>query len=118
MRIFKILKRYPSLNTYFNVGDLLYYFPIEDGEYSFKEGVAHIPAKYFCYKKIFHQQKDPFLWKEDVENNPEFFKEIENLYITEDPYPDNAEERMDVIKKTYDNKVDNVISKILTFKWT
>lgn len=113
MRIFKLIKRYPSLDKSFQEGDIFYYFPMQDGEYSVKNNTQSFPAQYFVYKKLFHQQNDPFIWREHVENNPEFFREVENLYITEDPISDNVEERMDQIRKIYDNKVNNIIGRIL-----
>lgn len=72
-KIYKVLKRYPSLGEYFQIGDYLYYSPIE-GEHT--EGFY--PSKAFVYRKAMHLQKDPFIWAEEVENNPEFFEYVPN----------------------------------------
>lgn len=84
-KVYKILKRYPSLNECFQVGDFIYYAPIE-GEYE----KGFIPSIAYVYKKILHQQKDPFIWQDEVENNPEFFEYLPNgvrVYDDETVFP-------------------------------
>lgn len=73
VKVYKILKRYPSLNEYFQVGDFIYYTPSYGED---KQGF--IQSKACVYKKMLHQQKDPFIWQDEVENNPEFFEYLPN----------------------------------------
>lgn len=82
MKAYKILKHYPGLNDYFQEGDIIYNFPIE-GNYplSIPSNQFFVPELANVYKKILHQQKDPFLWADNVENNPEYFMELEMIEI-------------------------------------
>lgn len=80
MKTYKILKLYPSLDEIFQVGDIIYYYPMI-GEKTIKNNMITCPASVFCYKKIFHQQNDPFITKDEVENNPEFFQQVEIVNI-------------------------------------
>jgi len=82
MKAYKILKRYPALPDYFQEDDIIYHYPIE-GNYplSMPSNQSFVVERADVYKKILHQQKDPFLWADHVENNPDYFMRLDLIEI-------------------------------------
>lgn len=82
MKAYKILKPYPGLPDYFQEDDIIYHYPIEGNHEFVTNSNQHlVPELANVYKKILHQQKDPFLWSDHVENNPDYFMKLDLIEI-------------------------------------
>ena len=84
MKVYRIKKIYPSIKDKFNVGDIIYLFKIKDSCGGDNIKTTFFPSEYEVYKPLFHQQSSPFICKNEVEENPEYFEKITEIYL-EDP---------------------------------
>lgn len=86
IKLYKILKIYPSLSDEFQVGDYIYLQEEMQGSdtltYRSGEGFQfHNAARGYYYKKLLHQPKSASIPAGEVENSPEYFEEIKDWQI-------------------------------------
>lgn len=86
IKLYKILKTYPSIPSCFQVGDYIYLQELIHGSdrmtYRSGEGVQYYSAaRSYFYKKLLNQPNDPSIPADEVESSPEYFEEIKDWQI-------------------------------------